>query len=462
MPFEKSDLFLYQFNQIKGIGFMTLKNIYNKFGNFEEAYNSDIKELNLIIKDKRILNQLIRFQDRSDEVQTNIKNFEKELDHKNIRLISYFNDNYPESLRDIGKPPIMLFIRGRVPFDKLEKSISIVGTRNPSLYGHLKAREISRDLAEKGYIIISGLARGVDMEAHIGALEGGGETIAVLASGVCNIYPSEHEALAQDIIKNGAIISESGIDTKTARYSLVERNRIISGLSKASLIIEGSIKSGTYHEAKFAITQGKIVFALTPFNTEKTIAELPLHLISNNGVEIKSAENILRYLDSELNNRIKIESDDNHSIVLKQEDHFKIIQEDKQLDREKLIKLSNWEEQIKSIDFTKLLEKMVLKELLINAIEQIGKWYIILRIFKNNYYSWNFFRTTERINQSPIEIILSEEAIFTTIETKNKFDEFQIISSINPIRYYIERYVQSYIRKSAIEDRENLDRYLKK
>ncbi len=460
MQFEKSDLYLYHFNQLKGIGFMTLKKIYKKFGNFEEAFNSDIKEFNLIIKDKEILNQISTFQDKADEVLTQIKKFERKLDHKNIRLISYFNKRYPESLRDIDRPPTILFIRGRVLFDKLEKSISIIGTRNPSLYGHLKARKISRDLAEKGYIIISGLARGVDMEAHIGALEGGGETIAVLASGVCNIYPSEHEVLAQDIIKNGAIISESGIETKTARYSLVERNRIISGLSKASLIIEGSMRSGTYHEAKFAMAQGKIVFALTPFNVKKTIAELPLHLISNNGVEIESAEDILRYLNLELNNRIKIESNDNNSIVLKEEDHFKIIQEDEQLDSDKLIKLYNWNEQIKSSDFTKVLEKMYLKELLINVIEQIGKWYIILRIFKNNYYSWNFFKTTERINQSPIEIILSEDAIFTTIETKKKYDESQILSQINPIRYYIEKYIKSIVRKSAIKDRENLNRYL--
>lgn len=120
----------------------------------------------------------------------------------------------------------------------------------------------------------------------------------------------------------------------------------------------------------------------------------------------------------------------------------------------------NWNEQIKSSDFTKVLEKMYLKELLINVIEQIGKWYIILRIFKNNYYSWNFFKTTERINQSPIEIILSEDAIFTTIETKKKYDESQILSQINPIRYYIEKYIKSIVRKSVIEDRENLNRYL--
>lgn len=460
MQFEKSDLYLFHFNQLKGIGFTTLRKIYNRFGNFEEAFNSDVKEFNLIINNKKILNQISAFQDKADEVLTQIKIFERKLDRKNIRLISYFNKNYPESLRNINKPPAILFIRGRMLFDKLEKSISIIGTRNPSFYGHLKARRISRELAEKGYIIISGLARGVDMEVHIGALEGGGKTIAILASGVCNIYPPEHEELAQDIVENGAIISERGIETKIAKYSLVERNRIISGLSKASLIIEGSMKSGTYHEAKFAMAQGKVVFALSPFNSKKANAELPLHLISNDGVEIESADDILKYLNWELKNSIKIKSHNNHSITIKEGDHFKIIQEEVQLDSNKLIKLYNWNEQIKSRNFSKVLERMDLKELLIDVIEQIGKWYIILKIFKNNYYSWNFFKTTEKINQSPIEIILSEDAIFTTTETNNSYERSQILYQINPIRYYIERYIKSNARKFAVENKENLNGYL--
>ncbi len=460
MEIENSDVYLYHFNQIKGIGFVILRKIFNKFGNFEEAFNSNIKEFNEIIKDQKILNQISGFQEKADELLTQIKIFKKELDRKDIRLISYFNKNYPESLRDINKPPPILFIRGQMLFDKMEKSISIIGTRNPSLYGHLKARKIAKELAEKSYIIISGLARGIDIEAHIGALEGGGKTIAVLASGVYNIYPSEHEELAKDIIENGAIISESGIETRIARYSLIERNRIISGLSKASLIIEGSMRSGTYHEAKFAMEQKKIIFALTPFNNKREIAKLPLHLISNNGAEIESAMDILKYFNFEIKNRIKIRDSDDQSKIIREGDHFKIIQEEVQLDTNKLIKLYDWNEQDTFIDFSKIFEKIDIKELLINTIEQIGKWYIILKIFKNNYYSWNFFKRIEEINKLPIEIILSEEAIYTTNETKKSYNNSQILSQINPIRYYVEKYIKSNARKYDVENKPNLNKFL--
>lgn len=460
MQIENSDLYLYQFSQIKGIGLINLRKIFDNFGNFEEAFNSKIEKFKKIISNQRILNQISEIQSKSEKVLTQIKIFKRKLDSYNIRFVSYFNRHYPKSLRDINKPPVMLFIKGQMIFDKLKDSISIVGTRNPSLYGHIKAREIAKELAENGYIIISGLARGIDLEAHIGALEGGGKTIAVIASGVSNIYPSEHEELAKDIIENGAIISENDIESRIKRFSLIERNRIISGLSRASLIIEGSMKSGTNHEAKFAIEQKKIIFALKPYNNNREISELPQYLITNDGKEVESAKEILYYLTLERENKVEIMDLDKKPEIVKEGDHFKIIKEETQLDVHKLIKLYDWTEQESSIDFGEIFKKIDIRELLINAIEQIGKWYIILKIFKNNYYSWNYFKRIEEINTQPIEIILSEEAIYTTNETRQIYSDPQVLSQIKPIRYYIEKFIRSNVKEDILDKKSSLDKFL--
>ena len=219
-------------------------------------------------------------------------------------ISSYFDEEYPKSLQLIENPPIGLFIKGNMLFNELEDSISIIGTRNPTYYGHTKARTIARAMAENGYIVLSGLARGIDIEAHLGTLEGGGITIAVLGSGVENVYPAEHKNVAEEIIKEGALISELYIDQRISKFSLINRNRIVSGLSKASLIIEGNLNSGTRHEARFAKAQNKYIFALKPKDLNNENSKLPIELIKSNAVEIETASDILNYLisrDSKIN-----------------------------------------------------------------------------------------------------------------------------------------------------------------
>ena len=185
----------------------------------------------------------------------------------------------------------------------IEKSISIIGTRNPSFYGHTKARLIAKELAMEGFTIISGLARGIDLEAHIGALEGDGKTIAVLGSSIEKIYPSEHKNIVKDIILNGAIISEFSGESPMKKYDLANRNRIIASLSQVSLIIEGSLSSGTRHEVNYAKKLKRQIFALVPKNREITISQLPLSLIKEGYIPINSARDVL-------NNRKSIKKKD--------------------------------------------------------------------------------------------------------------------------------------------------------
>ncbi|MBK7866111.1 MAG: DNA-protecting protein DprA [Ignavibacteriales bacterium] len=143
-----------------------------------------------------------------------------------------------------------------------KKALAIVGSRTPSPYGTKTASDFSRDLVNEGFTVISGLARGIDTTAHKAALSAGGRTIAVLGSGFKNIYPSENKKLAKDISTSGAVITEFAPDTKPDAINFPARNRIISGLSLGSLIVETAEKGGALHTAAFAIDQGREVFAI--------------------------------------------------------------------------------------------------------------------------------------------------------------------------------------------------------
>ncbi len=312
MEIDGSDLYLFLFKGIKGLGIKKIQKIYNYFGDLEYAFNSSIEEYYKIIKDEKVLNQIREKQNNKDMAKKEIDNYVKNIYYKDIKPISFFNKNYPILLKKIKNPPIYLYLKGNLIFNELAKSISIIGTRNPSFYGHTKARSIAKSLAEMGYVIVSGLARGIDMEAHLGALEGGGKTIAVLGHGVENIYPKEHSELAQEIIREGALISEYNNNEKMNKFDLVNRNRIIGGLTQASLIIEGSLKSGTSHEVRFAKEQKKIIFALKPIDYNRKVSELPLKLINEGAIEVESPQEIIDYLNFHENKIEKKKIKDDH------------------------------------------------------------------------------------------------------------------------------------------------------
>ena len=181
-----------------------------------------------------------------------------------IEEISINSNEYPKVLKNIYDPPLKLYILGNKDILK-QKGIAIVGSRNATEYGKKVAFKFARELSEKGINIISGLAVGIDTYAHIGALQekSMGKTIAVLGSGLDEIYPKQNIELAKQIIKyEGCIISEYPLGTRPQRINFPQRNRIISGLSKGVLIVEAGEKSGSLITADFAIEQGKEVFAI--------------------------------------------------------------------------------------------------------------------------------------------------------------------------------------------------------
>lgn len=178
-----------------------------------------------------------------------------------VRIICREDDEYPPGLKHIPDAPICLYVKGRIEkHDAI--AIGLVGARRCTIYGHEQARRFGDQLGARGLTVISGLARGIDGEAHKGALESGGRTIAVLGNGLATIYPPEHAELAGQIIQNGAVISELPMNVSPESKNFLPRNRIIAGMSLGVLVIEAARRSGSLTTARLAIEYNREVFAL--------------------------------------------------------------------------------------------------------------------------------------------------------------------------------------------------------
>lgn len=210
-----------------------------------------------------------------------------------ISTVSISQSTYPENLKNIAIPPEQIFLWGKLS-KKDTDAIAIVGTRTPTKYGLKIADEFANQLARK-FTIISGLARGIDTVVHKAALKAGGRTIAVLGSGLDYIYPSENSALAAKISQSGAVVSEFPLGTKPLGRHFLVRNRIVSGLSKAVLIVEGAQISGTISTATWAAQQGRDVFAI-PGPANSRMSEAPNFLIKNGAYVAVKPQDIIDIL----------------------------------------------------------------------------------------------------------------------------------------------------------------------
>ncbi len=168
---------------------------------------------------------------------------------------------YPAALHDLPDAPAVLFVRGAVTPEDM-RAVAIVGTRRPSQDARQLAARLAGLCAAQGWTVISGLAEGIDTAAHLGALSAGGRTLAVLGCGVNTVYPPQNRALAGRVVAAGALISESAPDASPSAPQLVARNRVISGLSRAVIVVETSENGGSMHAARFANAQGRALFAV--------------------------------------------------------------------------------------------------------------------------------------------------------------------------------------------------------
>ena len=244
------------FNLVSGIGPVRFRRLLSHFGSASAAWRANARGLAAAGLDLRTIESIIATRDRLD-----LDREMKRVETAGAALVIQGDREYPSLLQQVADPPPLLYVRGMLlPGDEL--SIAVVGTRRASVYGKQVCERLVTEIAGRGVTVVSGLARGIDAVAHRAALAAGGRTIAVVGCGVDVVYPAEHAALARDIVTNGAIISEYAIGSAPEAGNFPARNRIISGMTRSTLVVEAGETSGALITANFAVEQGRDVLAV--------------------------------------------------------------------------------------------------------------------------------------------------------------------------------------------------------
>ena len=278
---------------IPGIGHVSLSKLIERFGSAEWVLclkPSDIRAVDFLKKPQ--IEALIKGPETSC-----LREALRILRDINAHTVGLNDSEYPSLLRQISDPPVLLYVIGDM--NAIEPAAAIVGTRAPSHYGKDISFSLARDLSLKGISIVSGLARGIDTQAHLGALEGISGTIAVLGSGLDKIYPPENKDLAKRISGNGAIITEYGPGTDPRPENFPKRNRVISGLSDCIIVIEATLNSGAMITARLAAEQGRTCMAV-PGAVTNIRSKGPHNLIRQGAVLIESAEDVVAEIAPQL------------------------------------------------------------------------------------------------------------------------------------------------------------------
>lgn len=275
-------------------GTETFAKLISKFSTPHNVYFADNESIAACIgSQSRDYNLLI--DKTTDKAQKIIDYCER----KNIGILTYFDDSFPDSMRNIKNPPVLLYYRGHLPNFNKETCISIVGTRRLTAYGRKNTFTVAYDLARSGAIIVSGMAIGIDGVALAGAVSAGKSTVAILGSGIDVCYPIQHQKLAREIVKSGCVLTEYAPGTRPERYNFPIRNRLISAISKAVIVMEGKERSGALITARCAQEQGKTVYAF-PGNVGNECSEASNLLIKNGARLFTSADDIVRDFDKML------------------------------------------------------------------------------------------------------------------------------------------------------------------
>ena len=270
------------------VGGSTFSSLMEKYGSAKAIYEADPEDLYKLVGYRN--SDRGKLADKSLDKALEIYDFCKKY---KVGILAYSDERYPQKLRDISSPPVLLYYRGVLPDFNSAFSVACVGTRALSDYGRKSALKICYDLSLSGATVISGMASGIDGVSHAAALHTGGITVAVLGSGIDVCYPQQHRHLAREIVKKGCVLTEYPPKTPPNRYNFPKRNRIISGLADATLVIEGKEKSGAYITASYAKEQGRLVYAL-PGNVGSSNSELSNLLIKNGAKLCTCADDIVR------------------------------------------------------------------------------------------------------------------------------------------------------------------------
>jgi len=278
------------FNIVQGIGPIRLRALLDYFGDLEAAWNASPHELRKAGLDRRSLANLLQTRE-----EISLDEEMEKIEREGIKLLTWEDEAYPSRLLNIYDPPPVLYLKGELlPQD--EWAVAVVGTRGATVYGKEVTREIAGGLARSGITVVSGLARGIDSEAHRAALEAGGRTIAVFGSGLDIIYPPCNRRLAERIVEQGAILTEYPLGTPPEGSNFPPRNRIISGLSLGVVIVEAGERSGALITADYALSQGRDVFAV-PGNIFRKKSVGTNKLIQEGAKLVLSVQDILEELN---------------------------------------------------------------------------------------------------------------------------------------------------------------------
>jgi DNA processing protein len=286
-------------NMVPGVGAVTYRKLLNAFGSPEHVFCASSHLLRSV-------------PGINEKIARNIVNFgfpdivKKELaaiERHQVHVITYQDDEYPERLKKIFDPPPILYVKGNL-LQPHEVIVAVVGSRKASTYGRTVAENLCREFALKGVTVISGMARGIDSRAHRGSLKAGGRTIAVLGCGVDVIYPPENAQLYHEIVEQGSVISEFPMATKPDRGNFPARNRVISGMSLGTVVVEAGIRSGALITADMALEQGRDVFAV-PGNISSASSKGTNRLIKQGAALIEHADDVLNALPLEISQELQ-------------------------------------------------------------------------------------------------------------------------------------------------------------
>jgi DNA processing protein len=287
---EDPVLYWVGFNLVKGIGAVRFRALLNAFGDAQAAWQASPEALRATGLSEKLVNNLVKMRSAVD-----LETFCQRLQGQGIQVLTWDDEAYPRHLKEIDQPPPVLYVRGGLlPED--EWAVAIVGTRRVTAYGRQVAEDVATTLARNGVTVVSGLARGVDSIAHQAALNAGGRTIAVLGNGVDKVYPPENRRLAEQILQQGALVSDYAPGTPPDGANFPPRNRIISGLSLAVVIVEAGQSSGALITASFAAEQGRDVFAV-PGNITAPQSQGANRLIQDGATPLINPQDVLEALN---------------------------------------------------------------------------------------------------------------------------------------------------------------------
>jgi DNA processing protein len=275
-------------NEINPFGFSHFKKLINTFGELPSAFNASVKQLMAAGLSENMAHDVASFDWRRIE-----SSFQwQEADDQYILTLD--DERYPSLLREIASPPIVIYIKGHL--DCLQRpQLAMVGSRYPTPMGQENAKCFAQVLAKAGLVITSGLALGIDTASHQGALQADQATIAVLGTGLSTIYPARNRWLAQQVAEKGALVSEFPLAMGVRRENFPRRNRIISGLSMGVLVVEAAAESGSLITARFALEQGREVFAI-PGSIHNALSKGCHRLLSDGAKLVQSADDVVAEL----------------------------------------------------------------------------------------------------------------------------------------------------------------------